>query len=279
MNSNQSSIPDTGRPSLGVLNFREGTKRFFELTRYPPSEDIGYFVKHFWMVRWDLNGQPPYLQQVVPNPCVNMVVEKNRTLIYGAAKHKFSRLLEGKDMVFGVKFKPGGFYPFAKRPISRLTGRFIRLESIFNVETESFEEQILSQDSPEKMVELAEALIRRNLPGRDEKVVRINQIIDRIQADRGITKVDQVCDGFQINIRKLQRMFGQYVGVSPKWVIKLYRLQNAAETLDKGRAPDWLDLSLKLGYYDQSHFIRDFRSIIGKTPEEFLTESKETMEH
>lgn len=72
--------------------------------------------------------------------------------------------------------------------------------------------------------------------------------------------------------RSLQRLFKQYVGVNPKWVIRLYRLQNVAEMLEGLDHQDVLELAMDMGYYDQSHFIRDFKAVIGKTPEVYIKE-------
>ncbi|UJF33007.1 helix-turn-helix domain-containing protein [Paenibacillus hexagrammi] len=107
------------------------------------------------------------------------------------------------------------------------------------------------------------------LPKQDDNVTFINQIVDLIAEDRELTKVDDICRHVRIHKRTLQRLFDQYVGVSPKWVIKLSRLRNAADTLDMGGTPDWVRLSMDLGYHDQSHFIKDFKSVIGKTPDEY----------
>jgi AraC-like DNA-binding protein len=256
------------KPSMGVLNLNGGEKKF-QLSRYAPSEEIGFFVKHFWIVSWDLAGQDPYLQDVIPNPCVNMVIEKSRSAIYGAAKNKYSYLIQGKGCVLGVKFKPGGFYPFIKQPVSGLTNNPMEIRDVFDVEAQAIEDAILYQEEEEKMVEFVEGLIRPKLPSRDDNITLINRIIDQIIAERGITRVEDISQRFNINTRKLQRIFGQYVGVSPKWVIQLYRLQNAAEIMDNGQNHDWLKLALDLGYHDQSHFIKDFKAIIGKTPDEY----------
>ena len=67
----------------------------------------------------------------------------------------------------------------------------------------------------------------------------------------------------------MQRLFVRYVGVSPKSVIQRYRLHEAAQMIDQGAVSDWLDLSIALGYYDHSHFIRDFRAIVGVSPQEY----------
>jgi AraC-like DNA-binding protein len=254
---------------MGILNLKGGEKRF-QLTRYDPSEDLAFFVKHYWVVSWDLTGQEPYWQEVVPNPCVNWVVDKGRTAFYGAAKTKYSHLLTDKGCVFGVKFRPGGFYPFIKQPVSGLTNCPMPVENVFGTGAATGECDILSQANEEQMVELAESLLRTKLPEKDETITLINRIIDRIAEDRELVKVDEICRDFDFNKRKLQRLFDQYVGVSPKWVIKLYRLQNAAETMDNGGSRDWTRLSMNLGYYDQSHFIKDFKATIGKTPDEYV---------
>jgi AraC-like DNA-binding protein len=114
-----------------------------------------------------------------------------------------------------------------------------------------------------------EQFLRGRLPERDENVDLINQIVDRIIADPTIHKVDALADQFHLGKRTLQRLFSQYVGVSPKWVIMRYRLQEAAEQLAGGAVASWPKLALDLGYFDQAHFIKDFKLIVGQTPMEY----------
>ena len=102
-----------GKPR-GILNPRAGEERF-RLSRPLPSDDLAFFVEHYWIVRWDLRGQKPYTSEVLPHPCVHLVVEKGRARIYGVTREKFSRLLSGEGRVFGVKFRPGAFIPFGGR--------------------------------------------------------------------------------------------------------------------------------------------------------------------
>lgn len=186
-------------------------------------------------------------------------------------KRKFSYLLKDKGRVFGVKFKPGAFYPFVKSPVSRLTDDSISFWDAFGVDSKPLKEAILSlEDKHEaKMIELAENFMRERLPERDENVEVINQIVDRIIADRAITKVDDIVSRLNLNKRTLQRLFSQYVRVSPKWVINRYRLLEAAEQLADGEVVDWPKLALDLGYFDQAHFIKDFKTIVGRTPVEY----------
>jgi AraC-like DNA-binding protein len=78
-----------------------------------------------------------------------------------------------------------------------------------------------------------------------------------------------VVSRLHISKRTMQRLFSQYVGVSPKWVIKRYRLHDAAEQVASGSIEDWARLAAELGYFDQAHFIKDFKKLVGQTPGEY----------
>jgi AraC-like DNA-binding protein len=72
-----------------------------------------------------------------------------------------------------------------------------------------------------------------------------------------------------MSVRSLQRLFSQYVGVSPKWVIRRYRLHELLERMHSGEQPDWAQLAAELGYFDQAHLSNDFKAITGYTPTEY----------
>ena len=64
--------------------------------------------------------------------------------------------------------------------------------------------------------------------------------------------------------------FQRYVGVSPKWVIQRYRLHEAVVEIERGHPVDWKRLSLDLGYFDQAHFIKYFKTLVGRSPNEYV---------
>ena len=252
----------------GILNPNKGKEKF-KLDRYVPSEEIAFFVEHFWIVEWDLSGNDPFVSETLPHPCVHVVFEKERSYVIGVTKEKFSRTLVDKGIVFGIKFKPGGFYPFVKKPISSFTNRLIDLTDIFGDCSESIEKTILNLSGHDEMTACAEKFLHEILPERDENIVTINKISERIIADREIIRVDDLVDLFKLNKRQLQRLFNEYVGINPKWMIKRYRLHEAAEQLAGTANIDLTKLAIDLGYYDQAHFIKNFKSIVGKPPEKY----------
>lgn len=258
---------EVGEPR-GILNLKAGEKKF-QLSRLAPSQSLSFFVEHYWVVNWDLRGQEPYRAETLPHPSVHLVFQRGKSRVVGVVTGKFTTLLEGKGRVFGAKFKPGAFYSFVKSPVSEFTDKLIDLRDVFDVDSEPLEDAIFSLDDERMMVQLVEDFIRERRPGRDENVVVINQIVDRIVADREIVKVADITTRFNIGKRTLQRIFNQYVGVSPKWMIRRYRLHEVVEQLADGGVIDWAKLALDLGYFDQAHFIKDFKTVVGRSPAEY----------
>jgi AraC-like DNA-binding protein len=97
----------------------------------------------------------------------------------------------------------------------------------------------------------------------------VDQPIEFVQAVRGerqITRVADLVSRTGIGERRLRRLFAEFVGVHPKWVIQRYRLHEAAERLAADEDVKLAALALELGYFDQAHFARDFRAIVGRAP-------------
>jgi AraC-like DNA-binding protein len=169
----------------------------------------------------------------------------------------------------GVLFQPGGFQPFYRQPVSGLTDRSVDFREVFGEEAYAAERDILSANSDQEMVARAERFLRERMPEQDEHVGLVGRIVDGIIADRGIVQVDDAVRKFLINKRTMQRLFKEYVGVSPKWVIQRSRIHEAALHVADGERHDWAKLAADLGYFDQAHFIKDFKKVIGCSPEEY----------
>lgn len=253
-----------GKPR-GILRPTTGEKKF-QLALHKPTQTLEGHIEHYWIVRWDLRGQEPYISETLPHPCVHLAIERGNTSIVGVMHGKFTRLLKENGLVFGIKFRPGAFYPFASVPASTFTDNTVHPGVVFGAEGEALEERLLTHEDDESMVRVAETFLSAHLPERDEQMELARQIAERILTDHEIISVEQLAQCYSMTARTLQRLFSQYIGVSPKWVIQRYRLHEAAERLDSGEVTDWTALALDLGYFDQAHFIKDFKMIVGTTP-------------
>lgn len=243
----------------------------FRLSRHAPAPDLAYFVDYHWRVEWDL--AEPVRRETLPFPSVHLAVQAGRCGVFGPVRRQFSILLEGRGSVFAVKFRPGAFRPFLGEPVSRLRDGARPLAAVFGPPGARLEAEVLACGGAAEQIALAEAFLRARLPDPDPRIDAVNRVIDRIAGDRSVTRVEALVEPFGASLRTLQRTFGEYVGLSPKWVIQRYRLQEAAERLAHEGAGALSRLALELGYADQAHFANDFRSIVGATPTEYARQA------
>jgi AraC-like DNA-binding protein len=248
----------------GILNPRAG-EAVYRIGRYAPAAALEPFVDFYWTVVWDVGPRGSYVQTTLPYPSVHLALEHGVSGIVGVIRGKFVRVLEGAGRVFGVKFHPGGFYPFARRPVACFTDLRLPPETVFDVDPRALEHAVLGCHDEHAMVAAIEAFLCRHLPSPDPTVTEVRSIVARIQDDRAITKVDDVVRETGMSKRALQRLFQRYVGVGPKWVIQRYRLHEAVERLS-AEDVDGAKLAAELGYADQAHLIHDFRQLVGTTP-------------
>lgn len=237
-----------------------------QFTPHAPSDDLQFFVEHYWMVRWDLRGQAPYHAEHLPDASVHLVIEDDLAVVLGVASRKFSRLTEGAGRAFCIKFRPGAFYPFVNAPVSGFTNKRVSLSEVFGAAGQALETAIRAAKEDKPSVEIAEQFLRSRRPERDDAVALIHRIIERVAADRALTKCAHLEHEFNVTERTLQRLFSRYVGVSPGWVIRRYRIHDAVNQLEQGEVVDWPALAVDLGYFDQAHFIKDFKKLIGVSP-------------
>jgi AraC-like DNA-binding protein len=259
--------PEVGK-GRGMLRrpLRAGKMRH---VRRLPANELSHWIAHYWMIRWDLRGCEPHVAESLPHPNVHVIFEPSGSVVAGVQTHKFSRVLEGQSQVFGIKFKPGGFRPFLKFPVSKLADRMVPVHRIFGREVSALQDVVLSSASENEKVEAANSFFRARVPKPDRTIALAGELVERILQERDIKTVDDLVDRAGIGKRSLQRLFSEYVGVSPKWVIRRYRLHELIERSNSGEEPDWSQLALDLGYFDQAHLINDFRSITGYSPTEY----------
>jgi AraC-like DNA-binding protein len=253
---------DPARPRGLLRGKPRGTTRH---VRYPPSPELAFWIEHYWIVEWDL--REPFLAQNLPHPSVHLVIDDDGARVMGVVSGKHMRTIEGAGRVFGIKLRPGAFRPILGRPVSTITDRQLDLRDLFD----GLEEAILATIDDRARIDIAESFLHERMPPRDPKVDEVNRIMDFILDDHEVTKVEDLVQRSGVSKRTLQRLFNDYVGVSPKWTINRYRLHEALERSAAGEAIDWTTLALDLGYFDQAHFIRDFKKLVGKTPTEYVS--------
>lgn len=234
-----------------------------------PSPDLAAFVEQYWIVEWNYGDGPPYRQRVVPFPNVHLTFEATRATVNGVRTRPQVRELAGRGGVFGVAFRPGGFRPFLGRSVSTLADRAVPAAEVFGGTDLPASVPAVDLAGAAAAVEAVEAFLRERAPEPDPRVAVAAEAVARIAATPELTRVDAVAAVLDTTVRGLQRLFAEYVGVGPKWVIRRYRLREVTERLAAGPSAgdvDWAGLAADLGYADQAHFVRDFTAMFGEPP-------------
>jgi len=258
-----------GGSTRGIVHAAAGLDKF-SLNRYEPCAELQPFIEHYWIVRYDLPPGESYTQRILSYPNVHLAFEHDvdgrRALIYGVTKRPFVRVLRGACRVLGVKFRAGCFHPFWRDDVSRLTGRTIPAADLFGPAASGWMDAVLDAGDDEAMARQAEDFLLARLPGPDAQAEQAARIVEQVMRDRSVVRVEQLCELTGLSIRQLQRLFQRHVGVTPKWVIRRFRLQEAAERIEKDASTSLTELALQLGYFDQAHFIKDFKAVLGQPP-------------
>jgi AraC-like DNA-binding protein len=258
--------PDT-QPThpKGLVDPRAAAQRL-RLATYPPSFALAPFIDYFWVVEWDMRGRPAETQRVLPYPNAHLVFDQGRSAIHGVVRGAFERVVTGAGRVLGVRFTPGGLRPLIDRPLSAFVDGTIPLDAALKTAALHAEQRVLSQPDDAAMVAMAESMLMRSLPAPDPQALLAQQAVAAAASAHGPVNVGELCARAGIGERSLQRLFSNYVGVPPKWVIQRFRLQEAMSRLALPGPADLASLAQALGFFDQAHLTRDFTKLVGHSP-------------
>jgi AraC-like DNA-binding protein len=195
--------------------------------------------------------------------------------VWGVPTGAFDYELKGAGRVCGLRFRPGAFRPLLGRPLHTITDRVLALSEVFPWDDAAVQDEVLAGADDAAMIGAASRLLAPHLPASDPQVERIAAILRTVETTPGLTQVEQLAAGAGMGVRSLQQLFSEYLGVSPKWVVRRFRLHEAADRLAGGEELDLSALALSLGYFDQAHFTSDFRKLVGDTPARYRAAERE----
>jgi AraC-like DNA-binding protein len=266
------------RDSRGILDPWLLRQRV-QLTRYPAGGVLAGLVDRFWAVRWDLPPGTVHQQQVLTHPGANISVGNANVpstarepgpveaRLNGVARGLTTRVLVGQGWTVAALTRPGGLGAFITGSAADFTDRVVPLGQAVAADEAALIGQLLGQpEEAARVGMLAAALEQAVDPQRVAPASQVAEAARLAEANREVRRLADLCDLAGLGQRTLQRMFLHYAGVSPTWVIRRYRLLEAAESVREGNRVSWAEVAAGLGYADQAHLTRDFRAAIGQTP-------------
>ena len=237
----------------------------FTVERLEPSYVLRPYVDYHWLVRWDV--PEPHTQQVVPQPRIHVAAEQGRLLVHGISRKPFIRTLTGRGHVLGASFRPGAFRPVLGRSVRSIAGAVVPAGECFALDDRPTATEVLVGDVTDKIVPSFERYLEALLPAEPDAVAeQVTRLVALAEQDRSLTRAEPLADVSGMTLRALQRLFGEYVGIGPKWVIQRFRLLDVAAAAHSGEPVDWAALAADLGFSDQAHLTRSFTQVVGTPP-------------
>jgi len=176
--------------------------------------------------------------------------------------------------IVGATFHPWGLRDFARVPSSEING-LVTLEELFGNKVHELQERILNSRNSDNAVKIIESYFLRQLPGIAEPDRIVSDAASRIFRSHGSIGMNNLVSRYDISHRRLEQRFCDVIGVSPKFYARLVRFKHALRRISSASDLNLTDISIDCGYYDQSHFIRDFKSFTGTSPKRYLRENRE----
>lgn len=245
------------------------SKNSFDFIRFEPHPDLAEIIEHYWLVNWDLEDGKTQMQSVVTHPSVHMTFENEKLDIYGIVRQTFVRKLEKRGSVLGVKFRPGMFFCLSGKPVHQLTGKVIPAEVLLGYDFKKISDDLSETALTDEKIKILEQKFLSLKFYDTEKARSINLLVKEIKENKNIVSAEQLSDISKTDIRQLERLFRKYIGIGPKWIINRYRMHEAMTQLENKKYLNLTELAVRLGYFDQSHFIRDFKKMTGVKPSDY----------
>jgi AraC-like DNA-binding protein len=196
-----------------------------------------------------------------------------RSFIFGQITKYIEIGPSGVSGIVAARFLPDGLIPFLTMPVLYLENKAVGLAEIFGEKGKKLEQEVMSASDNQQRIKLIEAFLLSRLNDQHSADTIIKSCIDAIFHSQGQLSVLQLAGTVNVNRRSVERKFIAAIGMSPKQLSRVVRLQAAMKMLEHKDFTSLTSLAYENGYYDQAHFIKDFKEFTGTSPKSFFADN------
>ena len=254
-----------------------------------PIKILSKYIKNYFIVETDNSIDYLPKERVYPCGYATMVFhygspskfqKKNSSkyiepnlVICGQQTNYYDLSLSGKTGMILIVFRPHGVKSFFNFPITELLNENLSLQDLINNETNELEDKLFnSPNNRQRITHLENFLIKRLI--HNNEFERVEHAIKIIENSKGQIMAQDIAHEICLGIKQFERTFSKYVGVNPKKYASIVRFQNVIQMNRKHKNSTMFQLAFDNGYYDQPHFVHDFKSLTGLTPKTFFKDRK-----
>lgn len=255
-----------------------------------PSKIFAPYIKRYWAIENTLDKGEKCVQRIIPTGLNELllyftprprILNSNKILshnvaLYGHQNDFYDIELTGDLSVFSIVFQPQGLMQFFKLPLHEIYNRNIPLQYLSGQAGRDLEEKMGEASTFHQRVSIVETylwnLLKNNFS--DLAFRRINHIAELIKLTHGNISINQLASEACLSRKQFERIFSEHIGASPKQYMKVIRFQFAIFQKQRKNNLNMTELSYESGYFDQSHFINDFKTLCGLTPKQYFADNE-----
>lgn len=255
---------------------------------YEVPEALRNYIKCFWSLDAPASKNEA-LQRIVPDGCMELIINygdlfrqylgenhsiiQPRSFVFGQITTPLEIAPTGITGIIAARFYPDGFISFSSFPIKQMENKAVPLNILFDDDCLQLESKVINaKDNDERMQVLGHFLSNKLNEKESIDTAIKTSILTLIQSNGDIT-IETLSDKISVNRRQLERKFSSLIGLSPKQLSKVIRLQKTLKMLYQNNTRSLTDIAYENGYFDQSHFIKDFKDFTGVSPKDFYSEN------
>lgn len=255
---------------------------------WPPPPPLARYVRMFWAFEHDVPEGSPYVYRSMADGCVEIVFHYKGTftgengayhpaVVHAQCSHHQRFLTHGSFGIFGAYL-----YPFALPQLFGLSATAFSneipgLTEVLGREGEGLQEQVMLAATNDERVQLLSAFLMRRLSSQQQHETAAHVAIRQIIRVNGQINVAKLASDVCLSTRQFERRFKEFSGFSPKLFTRIIRFQQALAQY--GKASSMTELAYACGYYDQSHFIHEFKAFSGYHPKHYFGGRPEGIEY
>jgi AraC-like DNA-binding protein len=254
---------------------------------YQPRSPLSQFVELLWSREGE--NLPKAQSRLLPIGSMELVINllddriplfdcssrspigsTNGMMICGVHSESFIINNDSKISMMGVHFKPGGNAPFFALPAGELHNQRISLDEVWQGRAAELRDRLLESPTVESRFGVLEQFLLMVMKPLD-RYTAIAMALQKFEREP-TTRVSEVTDKIGFSTRHFNQLFRDRVGLTPKLFCRVRRLQQVLDLVSGKDRVDWADIAIACGYFDQAHFIHDFRMFANCTPAEYLVQ-------
>ena len=260
-----------------------------------PSPILRPFIESYVTVETSDPSENHTKQRVYPRGCIDLVFHYGRPFLF--QKRNESPVLEPRSVVCGqqasfydlcpagktgmilVMFRSCGAGMFFKMPMIEIAGQNVAFEYIVGKESDEIENQILNATDTQERIKIIEEFLINKLIQNHYDHKQIKAAFCKMSQRNGQISIKHLAEIACLSIKQFERNFASLVGLNPKQFLRIVRFQNILRMQRNGFKGNLTAIAQESGYYDQSHFINDFKSITGAAPKMFFSDLQPVLEN